>query len=116
MTPNRLHQMRIAVGVSGGGRSLANLIEKQSNLSYEVGAVFSSSPNIGASVHFVSARYDKGKIIAQSRVPVGTNETAQSLAAKVFKSECLLLPWVVSKLARTALPKDGIAIFNAQEN
>jgi phosphoribosylglycinamide formyltransferase-1 len=45
---NSAKKMRIAVGVSGGGRSLQNLIEQQKNYAYSVEMVFSSSPNIEA--------------------------------------------------------------------
>lgn len=210
MSPQAATKLRIAVGVSGGGRSLANLVEWGSKQSYEVALVFSSSPSIGAndvakkanlplliedfsaknrdtarknlynslvdkkidlvvlagflkllpmdpswpgeiinihpallpkfggkgmhgchvheavlaaresesgaSVHFVNARYDEGKVIAQSRVPVTAGETAGSLADKVFASECDLLPWVIGELARGGLPKEEPVIFNRQES
>ena len=209
MSLNIKNKLKIAVGVSGGGRSLANLIEKQSKLFYDVALVFSSSPNIGAnaiaknaqlpllvedfsaknqarasenlyralvehkidlvvlagflkllplnsdwpgqiinihpallpkyggkgmhghyvheavlaahekesgaSVHFVNARYDEGQVIAQSRVAVSAGETVASLAAKVFASECSLLPWVIGELAQNRLPKDRMVIFNGPE-
>lgn len=48
-------RMRIAVGVSGGGRSLANLIKSQRTETYEVVLVFSSSPDIGANEVAINA-------------------------------------------------------------
>lgn len=202
-------KLKIAVGVSGGGRSLGNLVECGPQQSYEVALVFSSSPSIGAnnvakkahlplliedfsvknqapakqnlyrslvdkkidlvvlagflklmpmdpswpgkiinihpallpkfggkgmygrhvheavlaahetesgaSVHFVNARYDEGRIIAQCRVPVTVGETAGSLADKVFASECDLLPWVIGELARGGLPKQETVIFHSQK-
>jgi phosphoribosylglycinamide formyltransferase-1 len=41
-------KIRIAVGVSGAGRSLQNLIEQQNNYPYSVEMIFSSSPKAGA--------------------------------------------------------------------
>lgn len=58
----------------------------------------------GATVHFVNERYDEGALIARSRVSVDGGETADTLAAKVFASECELLPKVISGLALGTLP------------
>lgn len=48
MAHNFSKKMRIAVGVSGAGRSLQNLIEQQNNYPYSVEMIFSSSPKAGA--------------------------------------------------------------------
>lgn len=48
MSPNFSKKIRIAVGVSGAGRSLRNLIEQQDKYPYSVEMIFSSSPNAGA--------------------------------------------------------------------
>ncbi len=52
----------------------------------------------GATVHFVNEKYDEGKIISQIRVPVLENDNEQSLAERVFKAECQLLPETLNKL------------------
>jgi len=52
----------------------------------------------GATVHFVDAGVDTGKIIAQVTVSVTTGETQESLAKKVLKEEHRLYPWVIAKL------------------
>ncbi len=49
----------------------------------------------GCTVHFVSSDYDAGPVIAQIKVPVSTEDTAETLAAKVLKQEHLLYPKVV---------------------
>jgi formyltetrahydrofolate-dependent phosphoribosylglycinamide formyltransferase len=41
-------RLRVAVGVSGGGRSLVNLLKEQAKHSYEIVLVFSSSKDIPA--------------------------------------------------------------------
>ncbi|MBS0203839.1 MAG: phosphoribosylglycinamide formyltransferase [Planctomycetes bacterium] len=46
----------------------------------------------GCTVHFVDDEYDHGPIILQSVVPVEDNDTADSLAARVFAAECEALP------------------------
>lgn len=48
MAQNFNKKIRIAVGVSGAGRSLQNLIEQQNNYPYSVEMIFSSSPKAGA--------------------------------------------------------------------
>jgi len=53
----------------------------------------------GCTVHFVDDEYDHGPIIAQRQVPVLTNDTPQSLAARVFQVECELYPDVINQLA-----------------
>ena len=49
----------------------------------------------GASVHVVTEEYDKGAIIAQSVVPVLNDDNIDTLASRVFKSECELYPWAL---------------------
>ncbi|MHC4550901.1 MAG: phosphoribosylglycinamide formyltransferase [Planctomycetota bacterium] len=49
----------------------------------------------GCSVHFADNRYDKGPIILQKRVPVLPDDTAESLAARVFRVECEAYPEAV---------------------
>jgi len=63
----------------------------------------------GATVHFVDAEYDRGPIIAQWPVPVGADDSAESLAARVLRVEHLLLPRAVEALARgdVVLGADG---------
>jgi phosphoribosylglycinamide formyltransferase 1 len=47
LTPNPQKKIKLAVGVSGSGRSLANLLENQGK-HFSVSLVFSSSPTAGA--------------------------------------------------------------------
>lgn len=47
MTPNPQKKIKLAVGVSGSGRSLANLLENQGK-HFSLSLVFSSSPTAGA--------------------------------------------------------------------
>ncbi len=49
----------------------------------------------GCTVHFANNEYDKGPIIVQKRVPVLPDDTADSLAARVFAAECEAYPEAV---------------------
>ncbi len=49
----------------------------------------------GASVHLVDEEYDRGPVVAQERVPVFTDDTPETLAARVLEIEHRLLPRVV---------------------
>ena len=62
----------------------------------------------GATVHFVTEEYDKGKVISQIIVPRLTNDTPESLAAKVFDGEKILLPYTIDKILKKKLPEDFI--------
>ncbi len=46
----------------------------------------------GCTVHFVDAEYDKGPVILQRKVPVRSDDTVDSLAARVFEEECVAYP------------------------
>ncbi|MEX2182787.1 MAG: phosphoribosylglycinamide formyltransferase [Gemmatimonadaceae bacterium] len=53
----------------------------------------------GATVHFVSERYDEGAIIAQARVPVHAADTPATLAERVLGAEHRLYPACVAAVA-----------------
>ena len=44
----------------------------------------------GCTVHYVTPKLDSGKIILKKRVPIGKNDTHQSLKEKILKQEHLL--------------------------
>lgn len=58
----------------------------------------------GATVHFVDEQYDRGRAIAQIRVPVRSDDDPHTLAARVFDAECELYPYVLNRLASGDLP------------
>ena len=53
----------------------------------------------GCTVHFVDDQYDHGPIIDQSTVVVYAEDTAETLAARVFQAECELYRQVINKIA-----------------
>jgi phosphoribosylglycinamide formyltransferase 1 len=61
----------------------------------------------GCTVHFVDNEYDNGPIILQRTVPVHDRDTAQALAARVFKEECKALPDAIMQYAEGRLEISG---------
>src|SRR5687768_13216796 len=73
-------------------------------------AVLASGTRLsGPTVHFVDEIYDHGAIIAQWPVPVFSDDTESTLAARVLRAEHLLLPRVTRLVAsgRIRLNEDG---------
>lgn len=58
----------------------------------------------GCTVHLVDAEYDHGRILLQKVVPVLPDDTAESLAARVFAAECEALPEAIMQLRRPPQP------------
>lgn len=67
----------------------------------------------GCTVHFVDNEYDHGPIIAQRCVPVLSDDTPSSLAARVFEQECQLYPEVIRLVASGRLSIDGHRVIEA---
>lgn len=62
--------------------------------------IASGEKESGCTVHYVDGGADTGKIIAQAKVSVESNDTAESLQKKVLEKEHILLPQVVAKLVK----------------
>jgi phosphoribosylglycinamide formyltransferase-1 len=56
----------------------------------------------GCTVHYVDDEYDHGPIILQRTVPVLDDDTAESLAARVFAQELIALPEAIRQLVERA--------------
>ncbi len=61
----------------------------------------------GCTVHFVDNQYDHGPIILQRSVPVLDDDTAETLAARVFAAECEAYPEALRLIARGKVRMDG---------
>ena len=61
----------------------------------------------GCTVHFVDDGLDSGPIILQDTVPVYTDDTEESLAARILEVEHRLLPEAVSLLAEHKVERQG---------
>jgi formyltetrahydrofolate-dependent phosphoribosylglycinamide formyltransferase len=68
----------------------------------------------GVTVHFVDEHYDRGAIIAQWPVLVRSDDTPETLAARVLRAEHQLLPRAVDAVARgtVRLDADGRVVGN----
>ena len=62
----------------------------------------------GATVHLVDGEYDRGRVLAQERVPVLPGDTPQSLAARVLEAEHRLYPETLRRVAAGEIPLAGI--------
>ena len=67
----------------------------------------SGATSTGLTVHFVDDEYDHGPVIAQWRVRVKIDDTAESLAERVLSAEHIVYPRVVEMVA--ALTDSGLA-------
>lgn len=54
----------------------------------------------GCSVHFVTPGLDEGPVILQARVPVHSDDTAETLAARVLEQEHRIYPQALAMVAR----------------
>ncbi len=61
----------------------------------------------GCTVHFVNNEYDHGPVILQKAVPVSHEDTADVLAARVFKAECEAFPEAIQLIAEGRVEVDG---------
>jgi formyltetrahydrofolate-dependent phosphoribosylglycinamide formyltransferase len=61
----------------------------------------------GCTVHFADNQYDHGPIILQKAVPVLDDDTADSLADRVFRQECEAYPEAIRLFAEGRLRVEG---------
>ena len=64
----------------------------------------SGARETGVTVHLVDEVYDRGAVLAQTRVPVLRDDTAERLAARVLEVEHRLLPAAVLAAAAAGRP------------
>ncbi len=55
----------------------------------------------GCSVHVVDEEYDHGPVLAQAKVPVLPNDTAETLAARVLEQEHALYPKILREFCES---------------
>ena len=70
----------------------------------------------GCTVHFVDNQYDHGPIIWQQPVPVFDDDTADTLADRVFETEKEAYPHVLKLLADSKIQLDGRRVSIATKN
>lgn len=89
-----------------------SLLPKHKGLHTHRRALAAGDREHGASVHFVTAELDGGPVICRSRVAVRSDDTAQSLAARVLEREHRLYPFAVGLIAdgRLELKEAGMVL------
>jgi phosphoribosylglycinamide formyltransferase-1 len=63
----------------------------------------------GPSVHLVDAEYDTGRVLAQAQVPVESDDTPATLAARVQERERKLVVAVLGQIAQGQFTLEGLA-------
>jgi phosphoribosylglycinamide formyltransferase-1 len=61
----------------------------------------------GCTVHFADNQYDHGPVILQRAVPVLDDDTADTLAARVFEAECEAYPEAIQLIAEGRVCVEG---------
>lgn len=90
-----------------------SLLPKFKGLDTHAKALAAGESQHGASVHFVTPELDSGPAIVQILVPVLTEDTPETLAARVLKGEHLIYPLALRWLATGQLGwQQGRIFFN----
>jgi phosphoribosylglycinamide formyltransferase 1 len=58
----------------------------------------------GVTIHFVDEQYDTGPILAQTRVPVKSDDTPETLAARVLEQEHILYAETLQRIVTGEIP------------
>ena len=61
----------------------------------------------GCTIHFADNLYDHGPVIVQRAVPVLDDDTAETLAARVFEAECEAYPEAIQLIAQGRVKVEG---------
>lgn len=78
------------------------LLPKFKGLNTHQRAIDAGEKEHGASVHIVTPELDDGPVIMQARVPVLSDDTEKTLAARVLKQEHTLYPEAINKLLHSS--------------
>jgi phosphoribosylglycinamide formyltransferase 1 len=63
--------------------------------------IAAGDPESGCTVHVVDEEFDHGPILAQAKVPVLRDDTAETLAARVLVQEHILFPRVIREFCQS---------------
>jgi phosphoribosylglycinamide formyltransferase-1 len=76
-----------------------SLLPKYPGLEAWKQALEAGEKSAGCTVHYVTAAVDAGEILGQETVPILTDDTPESLHARIQRAEHLLLPSVIAGIA-----------------
>jgi phosphoribosylglycinamide formyltransferase-1 len=68
----------------------------------------SGDKETGVTIHLVDEEYDRGKILAQKKVPVKPGDTAESLGARVLAAEHEIYVETIQRIAAGKISLDGL--------
>jgi len=88
-----------------------SLLPKYKGLNTHQRALDAQEAFHGASVHFVTAELDGGPIVAQVKIPIQSDDTAESLKQKIQTIEHWLYPKVISWFSQGRLSHTQSAIL-----
>jgi len=77
-----------------------SLLPKYKGLNTHQRALDAKDSHHGASVHFVTAELDGGRVIAQTKLPILPRDTAESLSVRLLPLELALYPAALKKVAK----------------
>lgn len=78
-----------------------SLLPKYPGLDTHARALAAGDVEAGCTVHLVTEGVDEGPVLAQARVPVRSDDTPESLAARVLTAEHALYPRALADFCRT---------------
>lgn len=97
--PNRILNIHPSLLPKHGGAGMYGLNVHQS-------VIDSGDRETGATIHLVNWEYDRGRILAQCKVEVSPDDTADSLAAKVLKIEPVLYTKTLKEIQNGSIDLD----------
>ena len=87
------------------------LLPKFPGLHTHARAIEAQETEHGCTVHFVDAGVDTGPFIAQAKVPVLSDDTPDTLAARVIVQEHALYPWIVRNVVQGDIRLEGRTVI-----
>lgn len=99
--PRRIINVHPALLPKFGGRGMFGLHVHEAVLA-------AGDRETGVTVHLVDDVYDHGAVIAQATVPVESGDTPESLQARVLKTEHLLFPDTLRRIATGEINLDSL--------
>ena len=77
-----------------------SLLPKYKGLNTHEKVIKNKEKYTGCTVHYVNEELDGGAIIEQSRVPICTGDTVETLTHRIQRAEYRLLPMVINNYER----------------
>lgn len=89
--PNRIVNIHPALLPKFGGRGMYGRHVHEA-------VIAAGETESGCTVHLVTEHYDEGPILAQARVPVLPDDTAETLSVRVLAQEHILFPFILQQI------------------